>query len=103
MKNRTNLQRTRRDAIKQAAAVSTVFAVPWIIPASALGREDGPGANERISIGVIGCGVRGKYLIANVPPVGRVVSLCDCSLSEISTTLADPKAISLSRWQSLPK
>lgn len=36
--------------------------------------------NERVQIGVIGVGVRGKYLIANLPPEARVVSVCDCFL-----------------------
>lgn len=38
-----------------------------------------------IRVGVIGVGVRGKYLIANLPPPGRVVALCDCSLDRIDS------------------
>lgn len=44
------------------------------------------GANEQLRVGVIGTGVRGKYLIANMPEAARVVSLCDCSLKNIANT-----------------
>jgi predicted dehydrogenase len=46
-----------------------------------------PSANDRIEIGVIGVGVRGKYLIANLPAEGRVVALCDCALRRIDSAL----------------
>jgi predicted dehydrogenase len=44
------------------------------------------GANGQLRVGVIGTGVRGKYLIANMPKVARVVSLCDCSLANVDDT-----------------
>ncbi len=44
------------------------------------------GANDRIQIGVIGTGVRGKYLIGNMPQGGQVVALCDCSLQRMHET-----------------
>jgi predicted dehydrogenase len=44
------------------------------------------GANEQLRVGLIGTGVRGKYLIANMPEVARVVSLCDCSLAQVENT-----------------
>ena len=44
------------------------------------------GANERLRVGVIGTGVRGKYLIANMPEAARVVALCDCSLENVANT-----------------
>jgi hypothetical protein len=48
---------TRRDVLRGAA--STAFAAPWIIPAAALGAEDGTAASERIVMGTIGCGGQG--------------------------------------------
>lgn len=42
-------------------------------------------ANERIDVAVIGIGMRGKYLIANLPESFRVTALCDCSLAQIDT------------------
>lgn len=35
---------------------------------------------QRLRVGVVGCGVRGKYLIGNLPESARVVALCDCYL-----------------------
>ena len=74
---------SRRNVLRSTAA----FAVPLFVPAHVLGGRGRTGANDRIHIGVIGTGARGKYLIANMPPGGRVVSLCDCSLSRIADTL----------------
>ncbi len=45
------------------------------------------GANERIRVGVIGTGVRGKYLISNLPEPARVVAICDCATSRMAETL----------------
>jgi predicted dehydrogenase len=44
-----------------------------------------PSPNDRIEIGVIGVGVRGKYLIANLPSRARVVALCDCFLERVQS------------------
>jgi predicted dehydrogenase len=52
-------------------------ALPLIAPAHALGLGGRPGANSRITIGVVGIGIRGKYQIATIPPDGRVVAVCD--------------------------
>ncbi len=46
------------------------------------------GANDRIRVGVIGCGARGKYLIGNLPEEVRVTSLCDCAKSRLEETLS---------------
>jgi hypothetical protein len=43
--------------------------------------------SERLRVAVIGCGVRGKYLISNLPASVRVVALCDCARSRIADTL----------------
>ena len=45
------------------------------------------GANNRIRVGVIGVGVRGKYLIGNLPNTARVEAVCDCATSRIEDTL----------------
>ncbi len=44
-------------------------------------------AEDRIDVGVIGIGVRGKYLIANLPAAFRVTALCDFSTDQIKTAL----------------
>lgn len=42
---------------------------------------------SRIEVGVIGIGVRAKYLIANLPSELKVVALCDVSLRRIQSAL----------------
>jgi len=50
--------------------------------------EDATSPNERIDIAVIGTGVRGKYLIGNLPPSVHVKAICDCARSRMADTLA---------------
>ena len=52
----------RRRFLKTAlATASTAFAVPTIIPSSALGRDGRVAPSERITVGGIGIGHRGTY------------------------------------------
>ena len=51
----------RRQFLKRAAAVSGAVAVPFIIPASALGRGGAVAPSERIVLGGIGIGRRGTH------------------------------------------
>src|SRR5687767_15582285 len=71
---------SRREFLKRTAAASTAFAAPMFVPARVLGLENGPGANEQITIGVIGVGGRARQLIDQIPAGGRVVALADCYL-----------------------
>lgn len=54
---------TRRKFLQTAAAASTVFAVPTIIPARALGRDGAVAPSERITLGGIGIRNRGGYVL----------------------------------------
>src|SRR5581483_7903390 len=54
-------QATRREFLRKSAAASAVFAVPTIVPASALGREKAAAPSETITLGVIGIGPRCTY------------------------------------------
>ena len=47
----------RRDLLKTAAAA---VAAPYVITSTALGNADTPPASERITLGHIGVGVRGR-------------------------------------------
>ena len=47
----------------------------------------GSSVNDRIQLGVIGTGVRGKYLIGNLPENVRVKAICDCAQSRIASVL----------------
>lgn len=73
---------TRRGAIKNSAAWG---AAAWSIPSQVWGAAGDTGANDRIDVAVIGIGMRGKYLIANLPQSVRVTALCDCSQDQIET------------------
>jgi len=55
------------------------------------GAEGVPSANERIQIGIIGVGIRGRQLIGDMPRAGRVTALCDCYLPRVEAVRkADP-------------
>ena len=53
------------------------LAIPVVIPAHVLAAPGRAGANDRVQIGVVGVGIRGKYHIGSLPPEGRVVAICD--------------------------
>ena len=77
-----NSNTSRRTFVKFAgAAGAALTAGSW----SSLAR--GGSANERIRVGVIGTGVRGKYLIGNLPQSARVTAICDCATTRMADTL----------------
>ena len=45
------------------------------------------GGRGAVRVGVIGLGVRGKALIADLPAAARVTALCDCAASRVAGTL----------------
>jgi predicted dehydrogenase len=73
---------SRRVLLKSAAAL---FAAPFVVPRHILGGPGHVAANDRVQIGVIGIGARGKYLITNLPPAGRITALCDCFLDRVQS------------------
>jgi hypothetical protein len=70
----------RRSFLKRTlAATSGALAVPYFIPARALGRDGGVAASERIVLGAIGIGNRGSYVLSCFLPEPGVqfVAICD--------------------------
>jgi len=67
---------TRR-GILQAAVALSLDSLPI--------RADSP--NERVRVGVIGIGVRGKYLMGNLPPSVTVGAICDCASLRIASAM----------------
>ena len=69
----------RRSRRRFLATVLGSAAVPWIVPASALGRDSHTAPSERIAIGCIGLGNRGPQLLRAFLPQNdvRVVAVCD--------------------------
>lgn len=58
---KSSVNRTRREFLRSAAAVTTASLLPTIIPARALGRDGAVAPSERITLGVIGIGPRCTY------------------------------------------
>ncbi|CAN5736856.1 Gfo/Idh/MocA family oxidoreductase [soil metagenome] len=73
-------KQTRRAWLKGSMAAGSALAMPWIVPASALGRQEGrAAASERITLGVIGFGPRCTYVLKSMLPMSvvHVVAMCD--------------------------
>ncbi len=70
----TKKQFSRRDVLKSAAV-----AAPLFVSARALGFE-GPSANERVTVGLIGLGGRCRGIASNCLdiPEMRIAAVCDC-------------------------
>jgi len=54
---------TRRQFVRTTAAAGV--AVPYFVSASALGLAAAPGANDKIHVGLIGCGGMGRGNLGN--------------------------------------
>lgn len=75
---------SRRSALQSCAMATMPFVGSSILAGAS-------GANERIRVGVIGTGMRGKYLIGNLPEPACVVAICDCATSRMAETLEPNK------------
>src|SRR3990172_9310878 len=51
---------TRRSFLQRVAAASSIVAVPWIVPSSALGAAGNTAPSNRITAGLIGNGIMGR-------------------------------------------
>ena len=75
---------TRRQFLKRAAAAGSLAAVPYVVPASALGRAEAAAPSERIVLGGIGIGGRGsgdlRWMIAEKDV--QFVAVCDAKKSQ---------------------
>ncbi len=78
MKTETTRRVHRRDVLKQLAAVGC--AAPLFVPGSALGAEEKAAASERVTVGHIGVGNRGRSLFREVQGVAdaQSVATSDC-------------------------
>ena len=81
----------RRGFLGRAGRLAALgLAAPYFVSSRVLAAPNRPGANDRVAIGVIGVGIRGKYLIASMPEEGRVAAICDSYLPRVADTL-EPK------------
>ncbi|MEN6336022.1 MAG: twin-arginine translocation signal domain-containing protein, partial [Phycisphaerales bacterium] len=75
--NETHLNRRR--FLKTAAQAGAMFAMPYVIPGTALGKSGSVAPSERIRLGGIGIGSRGTYDLGcflHEPDV-QFVAVCD--------------------------
>lgn len=79
MRDRHSNPLSRRRFLTQGAATASAVALPWFIPASALGRAGTVAPSERIVMGGIGLGGRGSYDLATMVAQKDVqwVAVCD--------------------------
>lgn len=84
-----NQQTTRRRFLKTAA---TTAAAGSSHSFSLADGADSSSAGEELRVGVIGTGVRGKYLIGNLPDSARVTAICDCATPQMAGTV-EPKGV----------
>ena len=82
---------SRRSFVK--AASSATVALPWIIPARALGLAEGAAAaSERVAMAWVGCGGRGNYDAGRLVRHGaQLVALCDVNKQHLDRTSAKYK------------
>ncbi len=70
---------TRRQFLQQCSHAGTALSFPYIIPASALGKDGRPPPSERTTLAVIGCGGRGTDVLKSFLQDERVqvIAVCD--------------------------
>jgi hypothetical protein len=71
----------RRIFLKTMAAG---LVVPQVIPRGVLAAPGQPGANDRIVVGVIGCGGRVAGILSELPAGLQVAALADCDLRQMN-------------------
>ena len=81
----------RRSFLKTTA---TVIASPYLIPRHVLASPGKPGANDRITAGVIGTGSRISRVINETPKDVQIVALSDCNLPQMGPESGFGKTIS---------
>jgi predicted dehydrogenase len=79
MNNDTNTPLTRRRFLTRGALAASTVALPYYIPAAALGRGGAVAPSERIVMGGIGIGGRGSYDLSSMlgEPDVQWVAVCD--------------------------
>ncbi len=69
---------SRRTFLTNGLIGAMCLTTPHVISCGALAQGDRPGANDRVSVALIGCGRRGQsYIDPGLPPRTRIVAACD--------------------------
>ena len=84
-----NKRISRRQFLGAGAATGVAIAAPYIVPASALGKEPGkPAPSDRVAIAAVGCGGRGSYdLDRLVHYGGQAVAVCDVNKNNLARAM----------------
>jgi len=74
---------SRRGFLRRAAAAAAGVSVPWIVRSSALGADGAVAPSERITLGAIGIGPRGRHVLSCMLAEKdvRFVAICDVQAS----------------------
>jgi predicted dehydrogenase len=92
---------SRRQLLK--CGVAGAIAVPYLLPSGVLATQDKPGANERITVGIIGVGRRARQLIAQLPEQAQVAAVADCFLTRCRVpyryVIPDPSKDESANWR----
>lgn len=76
----------RREFLQHSTAVAaTGLAAPYFVPSHVLAAPGRRGANDRLKVGFIGCGGRGRHLMnaENLKDHADIVAVTDCYLAQI--------------------
>ncbi|NLS96797.1 MAG: Gfo/Idh/MocA family oxidoreductase [Planctomycetaceae bacterium] len=88
-------QLTRRDWLKKSVAAAGLMALPYVVPARALGKDGKAAPSERILLGGIGLGGRGQTVLREMldQPDVQFLAICDINRSrrEAVKKLVDTK------------
>jgi glucose-fructose oxidoreductase len=84
---------TRRALLKRGCAAAAAVAAPYVISCNALGLAGTPPASERVTVGHIGVGGRGRALFGEVRKVAQAqsVAVADCYRDRREALAADCK------------
>ena len=81
-------QLTRREALKAAGAA---VAVPYLLSSSVIGLGGQPGANEKVTVAIIGLGGRAHSIVDESRGMAnfRIAAVCDCFAPRIDKFVKD--------------
>lgn len=82
----------RRRTFLRRGVCAAAFAVPQLIPGRVFGRAGASGANEQIVVGIVGMGTRGRALVSNIAPGGRLAAICDADSRRTAAALNEFQA-----------